>query len=314
MKNIVMFFRGNTPAMLGSIIVGAFILLSVLSPWITPYEADKRVARGHQPPSAEYILGTTRAGKDVFSQVLYAGRVSLLVGFGAAMITTVIAVLLGITSAYVGGKVDAFLVFLMNVFLVIPGLPLILVLAAFLGQVGPLAIALILGGLGWPGGARVMRAQALSIREKEFVTAAEVIGESKWRIIVVEMLPNMVSLIAGAFVGATISAVMGQAVLEFIGLGDPNVISWGTMLMWAQNNSALVVGAWWDAIVPGLAIAIFAGGLTLLNMGMDQISNPQLKGSKNLKKWKALNAQLDVQRREKFMSSNNQSQDGALRV
>jgi len=298
MKGILAFFKGNTPATLGSIIVLTFILLSVLAPWITPYDANKRVARGHQPPSAEHILGTTRAGKDVLSQVIYAGRISLLVGFGAALISTVVAVLLGITSAYVGGRTDAFLVFLMNVVLVLPGLPLMLVLAAFLGEVGPLSIALIMGGLGWAGGARVMRAQALSIREKEFVTAAEVIGESKWRIITVEILPNMVSLIVGAFVGATISAIMGQAALEFLGLGDPSVISWGTMLQWAQNSSALVVGAWWEAFVPGIAIAIFATGLTLINMGMDQISNPQLKGSKNLKQWKKINDQLEAERTE----------------
>lgn len=299
MKSIFAFYKGNTPALLGSIIVLTFILLSALSPWITPYSAEKRVARGHQPPSAEYILGTTRSGKDVFSQVLYAGRISLMVGFAAGLIATVIAVLLGVTSAYAGGKVDAFLMFLTNVVLVLPGLPLIVVLAAFLGQVGPLSIALILGLFGWPGGARVMRAQALSIREKEFVTAAEVIGESKWRIVVVEILPNMVSLIVGTFTGAALGAVMGQAALEFIGLGDPNVISWGTMLFWAQNNSALIVGAWWDAVVPGVAIAIFAVGLALLNMGMDQISNPQLKGSKNLKQWKKLNDELEAKRKQK---------------
>lgn len=191
-----------------------------------------------------------------------------------------------------------------NVFLVIPGLPIAIVMAAFLGEVGPFAIALILGGLGWPGGARVLRAQALSIRQKEFVTAAEVIGESKWRIIIVEMLPNMVSLIAGTFVGATIGAIMGQAALEFIGLGNPNVVSWGTMLSWAQNSSALIVGAWWDAVVPGLAIAIFATGLVLLNMGLDQVSNPQLKGSKNLKQWKKLNDELEAMRRAKAGSKS----------
>lgn len=104
MNSILAFFKGNTPAALGSFIIVTFILLSVLSPWITPYDANKRVARGHEAPSAEHIMGTTRAGKDVFSQVLYAGRISLSVGFAAALISTVIAVLLGITSAYMGGR------------------------------------------------------------------------------------------------------------------------------------------------------------------------------------------------------------------
>lgn len=314
MKNLLAFFKGNTPATVGSIIILVFIILSVCATWITPYDAKKRVARGHQPPSAEFIMGTTRSGKDVLSQVIYAGRVSLLVGFGAGLIATLIAVLMGITSAYAGGRVDAFLMFITNVFLVLPGLPLIIVLAAFLGQVGPLSIAIILGVFGWAGGARVLRAQALSIREKEFVTAAEVIGESKWRIVVVEILPNMVSLIVGTLAGATLGAVMGQAALEFIGLGDPTVISWGTMLQWAQHNSALIVGAWWEAIVPGLAIAIFAGGLALFNIGMDQVSNPQLKGSKNLKRWKVLNDELEAQRKAKRAARAATGQDGALQV
>ncbi len=122
----------------------------------------------------------------------------------------------------------------------------------------------------------------------------------------------MVSLIVGTLAGATLGAVMGQAALEFIGLGDPTVISWGTMLQWAQHNSALIVGAWWEAIVPGLAVAIFAGGLALFNIGMDQVSNPQLKGSKNLKRWKKLNDELEVQRKTKL--SPAKSQDGALQV
>lgn len=312
MKNILAFFKGNTPATVGTIIILTFVLLSVFATWITPYDANKRVARGHQSPSAEYILGTTRSGKDVLSQVVHAGRVSLAVGFSAALITTIIAVLMGVTAAYAGGRVDAFLMFITNVFLVLPGLPMMIVLAAFLGQVGPLSIAIILGVFGWAGGARVLRAQALSIREKEFVTAAEAIGESKWRIIIVEMLPNMVSLIVGTFAGATLGAVMGQATLEFIGLGDPTVISWGTMLLWAQHSSALIVGAWWEAIVPGLAIAIFAGGLALFNIGMDQVSNPQLKGSKNLKRWKKLNDELEEQR--KVTLSPTQSQGGAVQA
>lgn len=315
MKSIFAFFKGNTPATIGSLIILIFVLLSVFAPWVTPYDAEKRVARGHQPPSEKYLLGTTRSGKDVLSQVIYAGRISLLVGFSAGLLATVIAVLMGVTSAYAGGRVDAFLMFITNVALVLPGLPLIIVLAAFLGEVGPFTIAIILGAFGWAGGARVLRAQALSIREKEFVTAAEVIGESKWRIIIVEMLPNMVSLIVGTFAGASLGAVMGQAALEFIGLGDPTVISWGTMLLWAQHSSALIVGAWWEAIVPGIVIAIFAGGLALLNMGMDQVSNPQLKGSKNIKKWRVLNDELEAQRKEKQAAGgSNQAQGGVVQA
>ncbi|WP_277020748.1 MULTISPECIES: ABC transporter permease subunit [Paracoccus] len=125
-----------------------------------------------------------------------------------------------------------------NIMLVFPQLPLLIILAAFLGNVGPFVIAVILGLTSWPWGARVMRAQTLSIRRKEFVTAAEIMGEARWRIIVVEIMPNLVSLAAGMFVGTALYAIGAQAGLEFLGLGDPTVISWGTMLYWAQSSQA----------------------------------------------------------------------------
>lgn len=303
MSNILSFFRGNTPATLGAIIITLFILMSAFAPLIAPHDPSKRVARGHQPPSADHIMGTTRAGQDIYSQLLHGGRTSLLVAFSAGLLSSMIAVLVGVTSAYLGGKVDDFLVFMMNVVLVIPNLPLILVLAAFLGEAGPLAIAIIIGVTSWAWGARVIRAQTLSIRAKEFVTAAEVIGESKWRIVLVEIVPNLISIITGSFVGTTLYAVLSEAGLEFIGLGDPNVVTWGTMLLWAQNNSALIVGAWWDMLIPAMAISVFGGGLALFNMGMDQVSNPQLKGGANLKQWKKLQDQLDAKRKVKLAMS-----------
>jgi peptide/nickel transport system permease protein len=348
------FFKGNPPAVAGTVIIGIFILVALFAPLISPFgplERDsikykisdekleklktrlqlpdellvhiaslkgqgftdekefaaaienqtgkklsprlkKRITRysrhdpGHEPPGSKHLLGTTRAGQDVLSQLFYGARISLLVGFGAGLISTLISVLMGVTAGYFGGKMDEFLVFIMNVVLVIPNLPLILVLAAFLGEAGPHSIAIIIGVTSWAWGARVIRSQALSIRKREFVTACEAIGESKWRIIVVEMVPNIINLIAGQFVGATLYAVLAEAGLEFIGLGDPSIVTWGTMLLWAQNNSALIVGAWWEMLAPAITISIFGGGLALLNMGMDQISNPQLKGGGSMKLWK----------------------------
>ena len=304
MGNILSFFRGNTPATLGATIILFFVLVSVFAPVVAPYAPDKRVARGHQPPGAEFIMGTTRAGRDILSQLIYGGRTSLAVAFGAGLLSTLIGVIIGVTAAYIGGRVDSFLVFIMNIVLVIPNLPLILVLAAFLGEAGPMSIAIIIGSTSWAWGARVIRAQTLSIREKEFVTAAAVIGEKKWRIILVEIVPNLISIITGSFVGTTLYAVLSEAGLEFIGLGDPSVVTWGTMLLWAQNSSALIVGAWWDMIIPGITISIFGGGLALLNMGMDQVSNPQLKGVANIRKWKKLNDKLEAARRDKLNTNS----------
>ncbi len=363
MNQISYFFKGNPPAVLGTIIIGAFIFFSLLAPVFAPYgptERDplkfdftaetleklkskkvpetvlqqldalvgqqftendtlleavekqagtkaakkykskiKRAARfdaGHLPPGGSHIFGTTRAGYDVFSQLLYGGRVSLLVGIGAGLISTIISVLMGVTAAYFGGKIDEFMVFIMNVVLVIPNLPLILVLAAFLGEAGPHAIAIIIGITSWAWGARVIRSQTLSVRQREFITACDVIGESKWRIILIEMVPNLISLIAGQFVGTTLYAILAEAGLEFIGLGNPSIVTWGTMLLWAQNSSALIVGAWWDMLVPAITISIFGGGLALLNMGMDQISNPQLKGGGSMKLWRKMDADIRQKR------------------
>jgi peptide/nickel transport system permease protein len=292
------FYRGNLAASIGSIIVATMILLSVFAGSIAENDPNKRVARGHQPPSAELLLGSTRSGKDVLSQVLHGGKISLLVAFSAAMITTVIAVAVGISAGYFGGRVDEILMSFTNIVLVFPQLPLLIIIAAFVGQVGPIVIALIIGLSSWAWGARVIRSQTMAIRNKEFVIAAEVMGESKLRIMFVEILPNLISIVVGGAIGTCIYALMAEAGLEFLGLGDPTIITWGTMLFWAQSNSAFIVGAWWDMVVPGTAIAIFGGGLALLNMSIDQVSNPKLKTGGYIKTWRRMKSDIEARRTE----------------
>lgn len=290
------FYKGNPAAIIGSFIVATMILLSVFAGAIAENDPNKRVARGHQPPSAELLLGSTRSGKDVFSQVLHGGKISLLVAFSAAAITTVIAVAVGVSAGYFGGRVDEILMSTTNIVLVFPQLPLLIIIAAFVGQVGPLVIALIIGLSSWAWGARVVRSQTMAVRNKEFVLAAEVMGESKLRIIFVEILPNLTSIVVGGAMGTCIYALMAEAGLEFLGLGDPTIITWGTMLFWAQSNSAFIVGAWWDMVVPGAAIAIFGGGLALLNMSIDQIANPKLKTGGYIKTWRRMKADVEARR------------------
>ena len=292
------FYRGNLAASIGSIIVATMILLSVFAGSIAENDPNKRVARGHQPPSAELLLGSTRSGKDVLSQVLHGGKISLLVAFSAAMITTVIAVAVGISAGYFGGRVDEILMSFTNIVLVFPQLPLLIIIAAFVGQVGPIVIALIIGLSSWAWGARVIRSQTMAIRNKEFIIAAEVMGESKLRIMFVEILPNLISIVVGGAIGTCIYALMAEAGLEFLGLGDPTIITWGTMLFWAQSNSAFIVGAWWDMVVPGTAIAIFGGGLALLNMSIDQLSNPKLKTGGYIKTWRRMKSDIEARRTE----------------
>jgi len=290
------FYKGNPAAIIGTFIVVTMLSLSIFAGAIAENDPNKRVARGHQPPSSELLLGSTRSGKDVFSQVLHGGKISLLVAFSAAAITTVIAVAVGISAGYFGGRVDEVLMSLTNIVLVFPQLPLLIIIAAFVGQVGPLVIALIIGLSSWAWGARVIRSQTMAIRNKEFVLAAEVMGESKFRIIFVEILPNLISIVVGGAMGTCIYALMAEAGLEFLGLGDPTIITWGTMLFWAQSNSAFIVGAWWDMVVPGAAIAIFGGGLALLNMSIDQVSNPKLRTGGYIKTWKRMKAETEARR------------------
>ena len=292
------FYRGNLAASIGSIIVATMILLSVFAGSIAENDPTKRVARGHQPPSMELLLGSTRSGKDVLSQVLHGGKISLLVAFSAAMITTVIAVAVGISAGYFGGRVDEILMSFTNIVLVFPQLPLLIIIAAFVGQVGPIVIALIIGLSSWAWGARVIRSQTMAIRNKEFIIAAEVMGESKLRIMFMEILPNLISIVVGGAIGTCIYALMAEAGLEFLGLGDPTIITWGTMLFWAQSNSAFIVGAWWDMVVPGTAIAIFGGGLALLNMSIDQVSNPKLKTGGYIKTWRRMKSDIEARRTE----------------
>lgn len=292
------FYRGNPAAIIGSLIIVLMLILSLGASVIAENDPNKRVARGHQPPSAELLLGSTRSGKDVFSQVLHGGRISLLVAFSAALITTMIAVSVGVSAGYFGGRVDEVLMAITNIVLVFPQLPLLIILAAFVGQVSPLVIALIIGLSSWAWGARVIRSQTLALRNKEFVLAAEVMGESRFRIIFVEILPNLTSIVVGGAIGTCIYALMAEAGLEFLGLGDPTIITWGTMLFWGQSSAAFVVGAWWELVVPGVAIAVFGGGLALLNMSIDQVANPKLKTGGHLKVWREMYAQAAARRQQ----------------
>ncbi|EOD77899.1 (GlcNAc)2 ABC transporter, permease component 2 [Grimontia indica] len=295
-KSIYAFFYGNPPAILGTLLLTMVLVGAIFANVLAPYSAEKRVARPHQPPSEKHLMGTTRSGRDVYSQVLYGARKTLTVSLFAGLIAMGIAVAVGVSAGYFGGKIDERLNFLTNVFLVFPQLPLLIVLAAFLGQVGSLVITILLGVTSWPWGARVIRAQTMAIRNKEFILAAEVMGESKLRIILVEILPNLVSIVFGGFLGAVIYAMGSEAGLGFLGLGDATEVSWGSMLYWAQTSSALYTGAWWEMMVPALALAITGGALALINMSIDQVSNPKLKTGPHMKLWRKLKKAADEKR------------------
>ncbi|GEM81789.1 ABC transporter permease [Vibrio superstes] len=290
------FFNGNPPAIIGTFLITIILAGALFSPVLVTHNPEKRVARAHQEPSAEHIMGTTRSGRDVYSQVLHGGKKSLTVALSAGIIAMTLAVIVGVSSGYIGGKVDEWMNFVTNVFLVFPQLPLLIVLAAFLGQVSSIVITLLLGLTSWPWGARVIRSQTMALRNKEYIISAEVMGESKMRIIFVEILPNLTSIVFGGFLGAVIYAMGAEAGLGILGLGDSTEVSWGSMLYWAQTSAALYTGAWWEMIVPAMALAITGGALALINMSIDQVSNPKLKTGAHMKLWAKMKKDADKRR------------------
>ncbi len=269
----------NRKALTGLLILAFFFLVAVLAPLLAPTAPQRMVGRPHDPPSEQYVFGTTRQGQDVFAQMVYGARGSLRVGFISGTVIIIIAVAVGLTAGFVGGATDEVLSLIANIFLVVGGLPLIIVMASMIERPGPDTVIIVLCLTSWAWGARVLRSQALSLRNSEFVEAARVSGEPTWRIIAVEILPNMTSLIVSAWIGSVLYAILVQAAYEFIGLGDPNSVTWGTILYWAQNNQALLTGAWWTFVPPGLAIAAVGLSLTLINYGIDEITNPRLSSS-----------------------------------
>ncbi|MFZ4572509.1 MAG: ABC transporter permease [Bacteroidales bacterium] len=266
-------------ARVGVVILAFFVLIAVLGPILSPGDPLAFVDNPNLPPSANHWLGTSGQGQDMFKQVVQGTRVSLMVGFLVGILATVFGTLVGMSSAYFGGRVDDFLSLFTNIFLIIPGLPLLVALAAFLPR-GPVTIVLVLAFTGWAGTARVLRSQTLALREKDFVSAALASGENHLRIILVEILPNMASIVASSLFGAINYGIAAQASLEFLGLGNLSKVSWGTILYWAGNNAGLLTGAWWTFVPAGLCIALVAFSLTMLNFAIDEITNPRLKNQK----------------------------------
>jgi peptide/nickel transport system permease protein len=222
-------------------------------------------------------LGTTQTGQDVLTQVVVGTRISLFMGFAIGIMTMIISIIIGLSAGYFGGLIDEALSLFTNIFLVLPTLPLAILLAAFAAYRGPLTIVIVLTVTGWSWGARVLRAQTLSMRSREYVEAARASGESALHIIFFEILPNEIAIVAAQLLGTVIYAILAETGLEFLGLGDITNTSWGIMLYWAGNNDALLLGAWWWILPPGLCIAILGAGLAFINFGIDEIANPRLR-------------------------------------
>src|SRR6202035_1565593 len=239
------------------------------------------------PPSAAHWLGTTVFAEDALSQVLASTQATLFVGLLAAAIATVLSILFGVTSGYIGGNTDEGLSLVANVFLAIPGLPLLIVLADYVPSAGSsiLLVAAIIAVTTWAYSARTLRAQTLSLRNRDFIEAARVSGEGSLRIILVEVLPNLVPIVAASFLFTTLSAIGAYVALAFLGLAGsptsypPGLWNWGEMLREGFANNAVRGGWWWWWAPPGICVALLGTGLALLNFGIDEFINPRLRAT-----------------------------------
>ncbi len=265
----------NKKARFGLCVLVGFVLVSLVGPWLvrdpTEFLTDPVI-----PPNSEYWLGSTQKGQDVFAQTVVGARSSLVIGFVVGFVVVAIGATLGIAGGFLGGWVDDVLSLLTNVFLIIPGLPLAVVLAAYL-EASPSSIATVLIITGWAWNARVIRAQTLTLARKDFVLAAVAGGESTLRIMFIEILPNMTSLVVSGFIGAVVYAIGAQVGLEFLGLGDVSEVTWGTNLYWAANSQALLTESWWTIVPTGLCVALVGFALVMINFAIDEVTNPRLR-------------------------------------
>jgi peptide/nickel transport system permease protein len=228
-------------------------------------------------PSREHPLGTNHAGNDLLSQLIWGTRVSVFVGLATGLFVTLVSLTLALLAGYLGGRVDDIVNFVTNVFLIIPGLPLMIVIGTYIPMHGVLPIILILAFTSWSYPTRLLRSQVLTLKNRDFVRASRLLGERTSFVVFREILPNMISIVMSEFFSVCLSAILSEATLEFIGVGNITVVSWGTILYWAQANGAILRGAWWWFLPPGLLIALTGTAFVLVNFGIDEISNPRLR-------------------------------------
>jgi peptide/nickel transport system permease protein len=268
-KSSARLFARNRMGVAGLAILTVFVILALFADVLAP---ESRLSVTHapgaplEPPSAQFWLGTDELGRSVLDLVIQGSQISLLVGFLATAISILIGALVGITAGYFGGWTDVILMRLTDWFLVVPFLPLAIVLAAF-----------VIGIVTWPGTARVVRAQVLTLKERPYVERARALGASDRQIIGRHILPNVFPLIFANTILVVAVAILTEATLSFLGLGDPFSVSWGSILESAFAEGAISLGAWWYLVPPGLCIVLVVLGFTMCGYAFDEILDPRLR-------------------------------------
>jgi peptide/nickel transport system permease protein len=273
--------RGNRGGEIGLILLVAMIAIAIIGPEIAPYSAlekdinDMGVAASMEEPSAEHPFGTTRYGRDIFSQTLIGAQTALLIGFSTATIVVVLGTTVGVVSGYFGGRVDDLLMRITDVVYGIPILPFAIVALTILDR-SLVWIILVIGLLYWRNSARIIRSDVLSLRDEEFIQKAKTTGASDRRILRKQVIPNILPISFLYFAFATGFAIIMSASIAFLGFGDPNRISWGRMIFAAWNNNGVFQQPLWVA-APGLMIVFTVASVYLIGQTYEEVANPRLK-------------------------------------
>lgn len=278
-KSIWKLFMNNRLGRIGFSILALFIVVAIAAPVIAPYNPSERVGMPFMKPSLEHLLGTNDIGQDIFSEVVYGTRISLLIGMLSAIVAVGIGTLIGISSGYFGGKVDTVLMRIVDLTLVLPMLPLMILLAAFLGP-SFWNIIVVIGILTWARPARVIRSQVLTIKTKGYIEAVKVAGGRHIYTMIKHILPPTMSIIISQFILVASRSILTEAALSFLGMGDPTKKSWGIILYYAQARGAFLNEAWvWWILPPGLLITLLVIGFAYTGNSLEEIVNPRLRRS-----------------------------------
>jgi len=272
-------FRVRLPNILGAIggvMVTTLIVVAIFAPWLAPYDPKERVSRPFLPPGEGHVLGTNDVGQDLLSELIVGTRVSLMVGIVAATVALIIGAAIGVLAGYYPKRLGSVLMRGVDVVLILPFLPLLIVLAAYLGR-SLLNTIVVIGVLIWAEPARIIRSQVLSLRSRQYVLAARSMGASDRWTIFRHIIPRTALLATGSFVRAISAAILLEASLSFLGLGDPIQKSWGSTLFWAQTRGAFLTPAWqWWVLPPGLLIMAASLGFALIAFALEERIDPRL--------------------------------------
>jgi peptide/nickel transport system permease protein len=273
-------FPRSPKVIVGLVILGFFLLLTIFGPYLAPFDPNNTSFAPNLTPSMHHLFGTTSLGQDIFSQTLVGARATMVVALIAGLVATMLSIVIGVSAGYLGGFADDGLTLWSNVFLALPGLPLLIVIDSYLpvnSRSNSIVIGLIISLTGWAWGARVLRAQTLSLRNRDFVESSRIIGERKLRIMFSEIAPNLLPILASSLLFTILYSIGAYVTLAYIGLTSSAVWNWGTMLFWAQANNAPLSGEWYWFVPPGICIALVGTSLALLNFGIDEFINPRLR-------------------------------------